>query len=148
MNKKVELFTDGACRGNPGPGGWGAILRYNGKEKHISGAELHTTNNRMELQAAISALASLTRNCDAILTTDSRYLKDGITRWLSNWKKNGWRTADKKEVKNKDLWQQLDELAQCHHVEWHWVKAHNGHTENELADQLAREAIDKLINMP
>lgn len=142
---KVEIFTDGACRGNPGPGGWGVLLRFNGIEKKLYGAENDTTNNRMELTAAIMGLTALTRCCDVVVTTDSNYVKDGITKWLAGWKKNGWKTANKKAVKNQDLWQQLDEQVSNHHVEWHWVKGHNGHKENELADALANKAIDEML---
>ncbi len=144
MTKPVEIFTDGACKGNPGPGGWGAVLRYASKEKYMYGGESHTTNNRMELLAAIMALAELKRSCDVILTTDSEYLRKGITEWMDQWKKRGWRTADKKPIKNQDLWQRLDELAQQHHVKWHWVKAHIGHRENEMADALANKGIAEL----
>ena len=144
--KRVEIFTDGACRGNPGPGGWGAILRYGDKETHLQGAEEHTTNNRMELQAAVSALKKLSRSCDVHITTDSRYLMDGIQQWLPNWKKNGWRTAAKKPVKNEDLWKQLDKLVEQHEVTWEWVKGHSGHRENEQVDQLANDAIDKMLS--
>lgn len=141
----VEIFTDGACRGNPGPGGWGAILRYNNSEKTLLGSEQHTTNNRMELQAAISALNELKRSCRVSLTTDSEYVRLGITQWLANWKRRGWKTADKKPVKNSDLWQALDQAAQNHDITWHWVKGHNGHRENELADALANQAIDQML---
>jgi ribonuclease HI len=140
----VEIFTDGACRGNPGPGGWGALLRYKGKEKRIYGAEPHTTNNRMELTAAIEALSSLKRPCRVSLTTDSQYVKKGVNEWLVDWKRRGWKTADKKPVKNVDLWQRLDEAAQRHTIEWHWVRGHTGHPENEIADQLANRGIDEL----
>lgn len=140
----IEIFTDGACRGNPGPGGWGAILRYNNHEKHLKGGEILTTNNRMELTAAIKALSELKRPCTVDITTDSQYVRLGITTWLIKWKKNGWKTADKKPVKNMDLWQQLDTMAAKHKVSWHWVKGHNNHPENELADQLANIAIDEL----
>lgn len=140
----VEIWTDGACRGNPGPGGWGAILRYNGHEKHIQGAEEQTTNNRMELTAAIRALQALTRPSQVILTTDSQYVRKGITEWMASWKRREWRTADKKPVKNQDLWRELDELNQRHQIEWHWVRGHTGHPENELADSLANQAIDQL----
>jgi len=146
MTERVEIFTDGACRGNPGPGGWGALLRFKGREKCIKGAEASTTNNRMELTAAIEGLTCLTKPSRVALTTDSSYLRDGITRWIHNWKRNGWRTANKKAVKNDDLWQQLDQLSQKHDIEWHWVKGHSGHPENELADQLANQAIDDLIS--
>lgn len=144
--KKIELFTDGACRGNPGPGGWGALLRTEGQEKHLKGAVRDTTNNRMELTAAIEGLAALTKPCTVELTTDSKYVKNGINLWMQNWKKNGWRTASKKPVKNQDLWVQLDELLGPHNVTWHWVKGHSGHTENEMADTLANRAIDELLN--
>ena len=143
--KKVEIFTDGACRGNPGPGGWGVLMRYNGTIKKIYGAEQHTTNNQMELMAAIKALESLKYTCSVELTSDSEYLRQGITQWIKKWKKNNWKTASKAAVKNKELWQQLDELAIQHHVTWHWVKGHSGHPENELADQLANQAIDELL---
>lgn len=144
MRDHVEIYTDGACRGNPGPGGWGALLRYKDSEKMLKGAEFNTTNNRMELQAAISALESLTRTCSVRLVTDSRYLMDGIQSWLPNWKKRGWKTANKKPVKNEDLWRKLDQLASQHEIDWQWVKGHSGHMENELVDQLANDAIDEL----
>ncbi len=144
MSNHVEIFTDGACRGNPGPGGWGALLRFKDNEKMIKGGEHNTTNNRMELQAAISALESLSRSCSVKLTTDSRYVMDGIQEWLPNWKKRGWKTANKKPVKNEDLWRKLDELVGNHEIEWQWVKGHSGHEENELVDQLANQAIDEL----
>ena len=140
----VVIWTDGACSGNPGPGGWGALLRYNGTTRELSGAEPETTNNRMELQAAIAALSALKRPCTVILTTDSQYVKGGITGWIFGWKRNGWKTADKKPVKNIDLWQALDEAVQRHHVEWRWIKGHAGHAENERADELARAAIAEL----
>ena len=142
--KPVEIFTDGACSGNPGPGGWGAILRWKGPERELNGAEAETTNNRMELMAAISALETLKRPLRVHLTTDSVYVRDGITKWLSGWKANGWKTAAKKPVKNQDLWQRLDEARKRHEVEWFWIKGHAGHEENERADELAREAIRKL----
>jgi len=142
--KKVEIFTDGACRGNPGPGGWGALLRYGDVERELFGGDLNTTNNRMELQAAIEALRALSRPCSVDLTTDSVYVRDGITTWLDNWKKKGWKTAGRKPVKNVDLWQALDIESQRHQVRWHWVKGHNGHAENERADQLANRGIDEL----
>lgn len=143
--QEVEIYTDGACKGNPGPGGWGAVLRYKGVEKHLNGAERDTTNNRMELSAALMALNSLKRPCKVMLTTDSEYLRKGITEWIHGWKKKGWRTASKQPVKNADLWQALDEAVARHDIEWHWVKGHSGHPENELADQLANQAIDKLL---
>ena len=133
----VEIFTDGACKGNPGPGGWGALLRFKGKEKSLHGGEHNTTNNRMELMAAIEALGTLKRPCEVRLTTDSSYVKDGIQKWMPNWKKNGWKTANKKPVKNADLWQKLDQQVSRHNVRWHWVKGHSGHRENEIADELA-----------
>ena len=136
--RRVEIFTDGACSGNPGPGGWGAILRYNGAEKELSGGEALTTNNRMELLAAITALEALTRPSDVDLHTDSQYVKNGISTWIHGWKRNGWKTADKKPVKNADLWQRLDDVCDLHKVTWHWVKGHAGHDENERADELAR----------
>jgi len=138
---EVEIFTDGACSGNPGPGGWGAILRYRGVEKEISGGENPTTNNRMEMLAAITALEALKRPCTVQVYTDSQYLRDGITKWLPAWKARGWRTADKKPVKNVDLWQRLDTAAAPHRIEWNWVRGHAGHPENERADALARAAI-------
>jgi ribonuclease HI len=136
--KKVEIFTDGACSGNPGPGGWGAILRYNGVEKELSGGEAETTNNRMELRAAIEALNALKQPCEIDLHTDSNYVRDGISGWIEGWKRNGWRTADRKPVKNAELWQALDEARRRHKVHWHWVRGHAGHPENERADALAR----------
>ncbi len=139
----VEAFTDGACRGNPGPGGWGALLRMGDRERELYGYEASTTNNRMELAAAINALAALKRPCHVRLVTDSRYVKDGIEQWLANWKRNGWRTAAKKPVKNADLWQQLDSLLASHEVELEWVRGHTGHPENERADGLANLAIDE-----
>lgn len=141
----VDIFTDGACRGNPGPGGWGALLRFNGTEKELYGAELMTTNNRMELMAAISALASLKRPCRVRVTTDSKYVLQGITEWLVGWKRKNWKTASKQPVKNVDLWQELDRLSAPHQIEWHWVRGHTGHPENERADQLANRAIDELL---
>lgn len=142
--KDVEIFTDGACRGNPGPGGWGVLLRYRGREKTLHGGAADTTNNRMELQAAIEGLRALKHPCRVRLTTDSVYVKNGITSWLANWKARGWKTAGKQPVKNVDLWQALDELNQRHEVEWHWVKGHSGHRENEIADALANRGIDEL----
>ncbi len=143
-NARVEIFTDGACSGNPGPGGWGAILRFGERERELSGAEPATTNNRMELMAAIAALEALKRPCLVHLTTDSNYVRDGVTKWIHGWKKNGWRTADKKPVKNIELWQRLDAARAAHEVHWHWVKGHSGHPENERADQLARDAIARM----
>lgn len=145
MADKVQIYTDGACRGNPGPGGWGALLIFGDKEKELYGGEPETTNNRMELMAAIQSLESLTRAYPVELTTDSNYVKNGISDWMKKWKKNGWRTANKKPVKNIDLWQRLDQAVQRHSVEWHWVKGHSGHPENERADQLANLGIDELI---
>lgn len=142
--KQVEIFTDGACRGNPGPGGWGALLRYQGKERELYGAEPATTNNRMELTAAIEGLRALKEPCVVALTTDSSYVRDGITKWLANWKAKNWKTAARKPVKNEDLWRALDEQNQRHQVQWHWVKGHSGHRENEIADQLANRAIDEM----
>ena len=144
MTDHVEIFSDGACRGNPGPGGWGALLRYKGHEKLLSGGEAHTTNNRMEMMAAIQALESLRRPCKVQVTTDSQYLHKGITEWLDGWKRRGWKTAAKQPVKNADLWERLDQALASHQVEWHWVRGHSGHPENERADQLATQAIDKL----
>ena len=142
--KQVEVFTDGACKGNPGPGGWGALLRYGEVERELFGGEPDTTNNRMELQAAIEALKALREPCEVSLTTDSVYVKNGITQWLEGWKKKGWKTAGRKPVKNVDLWQALDEQNQRHRVSWFWVKGHSGHRENEIADQLANRGIDAL----
>ncbi|GAA5219264.1 ribonuclease HI [Corallincola platygyrae] len=138
--KHVHLFTDGSSLGNPGPGGYGALLRYKGSEKRLSAGFRVTTNNRMELLAAIEGLKALTQTCRVDVTTDSQYVRQGITQWIHGWKRNGWRTKDKQAVKNCDLWQQLDQLCQSHQVEWHWVKGHAGHRENEIVDQLAREA--------
>ena len=137
----VEIFTDGACSGNPGPGGWGVLLRWGDTEKELWGGERETTNNRMELMAVIRALEALKRPVAAILTTDSRYVRDGITQWLPAWKARGWRTADKKPVKNDDLWRRLDAAAAAHKVDWHWVRGHAGHPENERADALARRGL-------
>lgn len=142
--KEVEIFTDGACRGNPGPGGWGAVLRFNGRERQLWGGETQTTNNRMELRAAIEALAALKEPCRVNLTTDSVYVRDGITQWLPNWKRRGWKTASRQPVKNAELWRELDQQNQRHEVHWHWVKGHSGHPENELADRLANRGIDEL----
>jgi ribonuclease HI len=145
MSNSVEIYTDGACRGNPGPGGWGALLRYNGVEKELYGAEPHTTNNRMELMAAIAALEHLKRGCDISLTTDSVYVKQGITEWIANWKRRNWRNTSNKPVMNMDLWQRLDQAASRHKIQWRWVKGHSGHAENERADKLANKAIDELL---
>jgi len=142
--KHVEAFTDGACRGNPGPGGWGAILRFNGHEKELCGGEPETTNNRMEMVAAIRALEALREPCSVAVYTDSVYLKNGITQWLPRWKSRGWRTANRKPVKNQDLWERLDALVGQHDVAWHWVKGHAGHDENERADALANKGIERL----
>ncbi|HHF7343919.1 TPA: ribonuclease HI [Legionella feeleii] len=142
----IKIYTDGACKGNPGPGGWGALLRYNGREKTLYGGETLTTNNRMELTAAIKALEALKRPCEVHLYTDSQYLRQGMMEWLGQWKKNGWRNSRKEPVKNVDLWQQLDALAMQHKIRWHWVKGHAGHPENELADALANQAIEELLN--
>ena len=142
-NSTVHIFTDGGCRGNPGVGGWGALLRYGSSEKELFGFEKDTTNNRMELMAAIQALEALKRPCKVNLTTDSQYVRRGISEWMDDWKKRGWKTAAKKPVKNKDLWQRLDEAAAKHQVEWHWVKGHSGHDGNERADELANKAMDQ-----
>lgn len=142
---EVEIFTDGACRGNPGPGGWGALLRSGDREKEIYGGDLDTTNNRMELTAAIRALEALKRPCRVVLYTDSEYLRRGISEWLMKWKRNGWRTANRKPVKNEDLWRELDELSGRHEVIWRWVRGHAGHPENERADQLANRGIEQLL---
>ncbi|PWQ99303.1 ribonuclease HI [Leucothrix pacifica] len=141
--KTVELFTDGGCRGNPGPGGWGALLRFGEHEKELYGYEPETTNNRMELMAAIAGLETLNTPCKVSLTTDSQYVRQGITSWITNWKAKGWKTAAKKPVKNKDLWQRLDAACEKHTVEWHWVKGHSGHAENERVDELANKAMDE-----
>ena len=145
MKDTVVMYTDGACRGNPGPGGWGVSLRYNGHSKNLKGSAADTTNNRMELQAVINGLEQLKRPCDVELYTDSRYVLDGITQWIDDWKKRGWKTAAKKPVKNADLWQQLDTARQRHRIHWHWVKGHAGDAGNELADQLANQAIDDML---
>lgn len=142
--KEVELFTDGACRGNPGPGGWGALLRHAGKEKKLWGGAADTTNNRMELQAAIEGLRALSEPCQVVLTTDSQYVRKGITEWIEGWKRKGWRTAAKKPVKNVELWQALDAEAARHQIQWHWVKGHSGHRENDIADALANRGIEEL----
>lgn len=141
----IEIYTDGACKGNPGPGGWGALLRYKGLEKTLYGGEAHTTNNRMELTAAIQALLALKRPSEVDLYTDSQYLRLGMTQWLAQWKKKGWRNSKKEEVKNVDLWQLLDGLTKRHKINWHWIKGHSGHPENELADTLANQGIAELL---
>jgi ribonuclease HI len=142
MNARVVIFTDGACRGNPGPGGWGVVLNYQGKRKTLRGYAAETTNNRMELTAVIEGLRALNRSCEVEINTDSKYVMQGINEWISNWKRNGWKTAARKAVKNSDLWRQLDEELSSHKVDWKWVKGHSGVEGNELADQLANEAID------
>ena len=144
----VEIWSDGACRGNPGPGGWGALLRFNKQEKELWGGDADTTNNRMELMAAIRALEALKRPSHVKLYTDSTYVMKGITTWINDWKRKGWRTADKKAVKNEDLWRRLDEIAARHEIEWHWVKGHAGHPENERADQLANKGIPVATDSP
>ncbi len=141
---KIEIFTDGACSGNPGPGGWGVVLRWRGHEKELHGGEPDTTNNRMELTAAIRGLEALKRGSRAALYTDSKYVKDGITEWIARWKSNGWKTSSRKPVKNADLWRRLDEALQDHKVDWHWIKSHAGHPENERADALARLGIKEM----
>ena len=140
----IQIYTDGACRGNPGPGGWGALLKIGSKEKQLYGGESLTTNNRMELRAVIEALSALKRPCNVSVTSDSTYVLKGINEWLPNWKKRGWLTSGKKPVKNEDLWKSLDSLKSVHNIEWHWVKGHSGHLENELVDQLANKGIDEL----
>lgn len=147
MSQVVEIYTDGACKGNPGPGGWGAWLKFGPKEKELYGGEDNTTNNRMELLAAIQALEALTRPCKVKLTTDSEYLRKGVLEWMSNWKKRGWKTAAKKPVKNQDLWMRLDKAIQEHEIQWHWVKGHSGHEGNEKADQLANKGVDQLLKV-
>jgi ribonuclease HI len=142
----VEIFTDGACKGNPGPGGWGAVIRSDGREKELSGGEPLTTNNRMELLAAIRALEALKKPCDVVLHTDSIYVRDGITKWIHGWRRNGWRTADRKPVKNAELWQELLDAAAPHNVAWRWVKGHSGHAENDRADKLACDAALEAAN--
>ncbi|HBQ44058.1 MAG TPA: ribonuclease HI [Thiomicrospira sp.] len=142
--QKVEIFTDGGCRGNPGIGGWGALLRMGGHEKKLKGNALDTTNNRMELTAVIKALEALSRPCQVTVTTDSKYVQNGISLWMDNWKKNNWKTAAKKPVKNQDLWQKLDKAVQEHEIDWKWVKGHAGHAENEIVDELANQAMDEL----
>jgi ribonuclease HI len=148
MNEKVYAYTDGACKGNPGPGGWGVLLRYKGTEKELYGGELETTNNRMELTAAIQALESLNRPCEVCVVTDSVYVSKGIAEWLPNWVRRGWKTANKAPVKNVDLWQRLETARLKHQVEWKWVKGHAGHIENERADWLANKGVDEILNSP
>jgi len=145
MSERVEIYSDGACRGNPGPGGWGVLLRYQGSERELSGAERQTTNNRMELLAAIRGLQALSRPCRVRLVSDSTYLNLGITRWLPDWKRRNWKTSDRKPVKNVDLWRELEAAAAAHEIKWEWVKGHSGHPENERADTLANEAIDRML---
>ena len=145
MNEPVDIYTDGACKGNPGVGGWGVLLETSGKSKELFGGEAHTTNNRMELTAVIRALEALKRHCTVRLHTDSKYVQQGITTWIHGWKKRNWRTVDKKPVKNEDLWKRLDELAQQHEVEWIWVRGHSGHNGNERADELANRGVDSVI---
>lgn len=145
QDKVVRLYTDGACKGNPGIGGWGALLCYGEHEKELYGGEAQTTNNRMELMAVIQGLNALTRPCVVEVWLDSEYVKNGITEWLPNWKRRGWRTADKKPVKNEDLWRRLEAAASGHEITWHWVRGHSGHRENELADRLANDAIDAML---
>ncbi len=145
MKDPIEIFTDGSCRGNPGPGGWGVLLRFQGKEKTLYGGETETTNNRMELMAAIIGLESLNEPCSVTLTTDSKYVMHGITDWIVNWKKRGWKTAAKKPVKNEDLWRRLDKARDQHEINWQWVKGHSGHRENELVDALANKGVDELL---
>ena len=143
--KQVIMYTDGACRGNPGPGGWGVLITFEDSAKEMFGGKLDSTNNQMELSAAIEGLAALKEPCNVDLFTDSKYVMDGITQWIHNWKKNSWRTAAKKDVKNKELWQKLDELINFHQVQWHWVKGHSGDVGNEIADQLANKGIDSIL---
>jgi ribonuclease HI len=144
MTQSVEIYTDGACKGNPGPGGWGALLRYGKHEKQLYGGERETTNNRMELMAVIEGLRSLKRASRVRITTDSQYVKNGITQWIHNWKRNGWKTAAKKPVKNADLWQKLEQEVARHEISWHWVKGHSGHPENEMADSLANKGVEEM----
>ena len=145
LRRFVEIFSDGACRGNPGIGGWGVVIRYGDAEKKLYGGEITTTNNRMELKAVIEGLSALTKPCKVKITTDSKYVMTGATEWLENWKKRDWKTAGKKQVLNVDLWMQLDKLINEHELEWAWVKGHSGHAENEMADQLANQGIDELL---
>ena len=144
--RSVKIFTDGACSGNPGPGGWGAVLQFEGRARELYGGEAKTTNNRMELTAAIEALAALRQSCRVQLTTDSIYVRDGVTRWLNNWKRNGWKTSAKKDVKNQDLWLKLDQEIEQHEIDWHWVKGHSGHPGNERADALANTGMARFKN--
>ncbi|MEM7026643.1 MAG: ribonuclease HI [Pseudomonadota bacterium] len=147
MAKQVYIYSDGACRGNPGPGGWGTLIKFNDHEKTLLGAETDTTNNRMELMAAIQGLESLNQSCEVVITTDSQYVKNGITDWLPNWKSRNWKTAAKKPVKNQDLWMRLDAAVNLHvEVDWQWVKGHSGHKENERVDELANQAIDEMLS--
>ena len=146
MEKTVYLFTDGACKGNPGAGGWGVLLRYGEHEKELFGGEAQTTNNRMELTAVLSGLKTLNRPCDVVICTDSQYVKNGMESWIHNWKKNGWKTAGRQPVKNADLWQQLDEQVARHRVRWQWVKGHAGHAENERADALANRGVEQALH--
>ncbi|MBE97036.1 ribonuclease HI [Marinobacter sp.] len=146
MAGKVVLYTDGACKGNPGPGGWGVVLRYGDANKMLHGGEANTTNNRMELMAAIQGLKALRRACNVELYTDSQYVRKGITEWMTGWKRNGWKTAAKKPVKNEDLWRELDDEVARHKVNWHWVKGHSGNPDNELADELANRGVEELAN--
>ncbi|UTW04836.1 ribonuclease HI [Amphritea atlantica] len=145
MKKKINIYTDGACKGNPGPGGWGAVLQYGDHSKELFGGALDTTNNRMELMAAIEALAALKESCEIVLTTDSQYVRKGITEWLAGWKRNGWKTSAKKPVKNDDLWKRLDEQTARHQIQWKWVKGHSGHPGNELADELANRGVEQAL---
>jgi len=145
VSQVVEIYTDGACKGNPGPGGWGAWLRFGANEKELFGGEKNTTNNRMELLAAIQALEALNRPCDIKLTTDSEYLRKGVLEWMQGWKKRGWKTAAKQPVKNQDLWVRLDDAIQRHNIQWHWVKGHSGHEGNEKADMLANKGVDQVL---
>jgi len=145
VKKKINIYTDGACKGNPGPGGWGAVLQYGDHSKELFGGALDTTNNRMELMAAIEALAALKESCEIVLTTDSQYVRKGITEWLAGWKRNGWKTSAKKPVKNDDLWKRLDEQTARHQIQWKWVKGHSGHPGNELADELANRGVEQAL---
>lgn len=146
VEKIVELFTDGACKGNPGPGGWGVYMRYDGHEKELFGGDKETTNNRMELMAAIMGLETLSRPCHVKLTTDSKYVLQGITEWIDNWKKKGWKNSARKPVKNADLWRRLDAAREIHQIDWVWVKGHSGHDENEIADELANRGVESIEN--